>query len=73
MEDWSEKIFSNPELAYFINFSKEDSKSSDSFLDYSKILRDRVTQDPRVIADIVRVLVDWPLATPRLNYGDVGG
>ena len=42
MEDWSEKIFSNPGLAYFINFSKEDSLSCDSFLDFSKILRDRV-------------------------------
>ncbi len=42
MENWSDQIFSNSNLAYFINFSKEDSASCDSFLDFSKILRDRV-------------------------------
>ena len=42
MQDWADKIFTNPNLGYFINFSKADSDSCDSFLDYSKILRERI-------------------------------
>ena len=33
--------------------------------------RNGITQDPRVIADIVRILVDLPLAVPWRNYGDI--
>jgi len=42
MKDWGERVFSNPELAYYLNFSKADSDSYDSFLDCSRIIRDRV-------------------------------
>lgn len=42
MEEWGDRIFSNPNWAYYLNFSKADSEACDSFLDYSKILRERV-------------------------------
>ena len=34
--------------------------------------RNGITQDPRVVADIVRILLDLPLAVPLRNYGNLG-
>ena len=33
--------------------------------------RNGITQDPRVIADIVRILTDFPFGKTSLNYGEL--